>query len=131
MASSPDDDARRRRVFLLALVAPVFVLRAFLAFAPDADFNVAGHNVHHLFTGLLLVAAGGIPLAVARLGPIAGDLAAAAFGAGLGLALDEWVYLIATDGSNSAYLLPVSFWGACVMIGLAVAWAELSSRLGR
>ena len=44
------------------------------------------------------------------------------FGAGLGMALDEWVYLIATDGSNASYLLPVSFWGGVVVIGLALAY---------
>ena len=45
-----------------------------------------------------------------------------AFGAGLSLALDEWVYLIATDGTNASYLLPVSLWGGVVMIALAVAY---------
>ena len=44
------------------------------------------------------------------------------FGAGLALSLDEVVYLIATDGSNASYLLPVSFWGGVVVVGLGVAW---------
>ena len=39
------------------------------------------------------------------------------------MALDEWVYLIATDGSNAAYLLPVSFWGGVVVVGLALVYA--------
>jgi hypothetical protein len=47
------------------------------------------------------------------------DLAAVVFGVGLSMALDEWVYLITTDGSNASYLLPISFWGGAVMIGLA------------
>jgi uncharacterized membrane protein len=38
------------------------------------------------------------------------------------MALDEWVYLIATDGSNASYLLPVSFWGGAVAIVLACAY---------
>jgi hypothetical protein len=42
---------------------------------------------------------------------------------GLAMALDEWVYLIATDGSNASYLLPVSFWGGVVVVGLALAYA--------
>jgi hypothetical protein len=87
--------------------------------------------VHHLFTGLLLVAAGGIPLAVLRRPGRGTDAAAVAFGAGLGMALDEWVYLIATDGSNASYLLPVSLWGAVVTVGLAAAWAAVLGLAGR
>jgi hypothetical protein len=41
----------------------------------------------------------------------------------LRLALDEWVYLIATDGGNASYLLPVSVWGGVVVVGLACAYA--------
>lgn len=47
------------------------------------------------------------------------DGATVGFGIGLSLALDEWVYLIVTDGSNASYLLPVSFWGGIMMVGLA------------
>ena len=43
----------------------------------------------------------------------------------MSLALDEWVYLIATDGSNASYLLPVSFWGGLVMIVLACVYVGL------
>jgi hypothetical protein len=42
----------------------------------------------------------------------------------MGMALDEWVFLIATDGSNASYLLPVSFWGGVVMIGLACLYTS-------
>jgi hypothetical protein len=47
------------------------------------------------------------------------DAATIGFGIGLSLALDEWVYLITTDGSNASYLLPISFWGGAVCVGLA------------
>lgn len=96
-----------------------------MAIRPDADLNVAGFNIHHLFTGLLLVVAGGIPLALSANSSRALDLACLTFGCGLSLALDEWVYLIVTDGSNSAYLLPVSFWGGAVMVALACVYTGL------
>lgn len=99
------------------------VLRAWLHLSPDADFDVAGYNVHHLFTGLVLIAAGGIPLAVLGAAGRGLDVARVAFGAGLGMALDEWLYLIATDGSNAAYLLPVSLWGGVAAVALAAAYA--------
>jgi len=51
------------------------------------------------------------------------DVASVAFGAGLGMALDEWVYLIATDGSDGSYLLPVSLWDGILMVGLVLGYA--------
>lgn len=122
--ASPPPRARRNALLLLAsMLLPVVVLRLALHASPDQDFDVAGYNVHHLFTGLVLVTLGGVPLALFPGGGLRRDLAVACFGVGLGLALDEWVYLIVTDGSNASYLLPVSVWGAVAMLALAVAYA--------
>ena len=107
------------------------LLRAYLHFSPNTDLNIGRYNVHHLFTGLLLIVVGGIPLAVFRTAARGLDLAAVIFGAGLAMALDEWVYLIATDGSNESYLLPVSFWGAVVVIGLACAYTFTLATRGK
>ena len=117
---TPNVLVRRNGVLLAATMAVTFVLlRVALHTSPDSDFNVAGYNVHHLFTGLLLVAAGGIPLAIFRGSTLRLDASLMLFGAGLGMALDEWVYLIATDGTNASYLLPVSVWGGVTVVGLA------------
>lgn len=131
--SAPPAFPARRNVLLLlvATLLPVVLLRLALHASPDQDFDVAGYNVHHLFTGLVLVTLGGVPLALFPGGGLRRDLAVACFGVGLGLALDEWVYLIATDGSNASYLLPVSLWGAVVALGLAVAYVGLLVLLGR
>ncbi|HEX9669845.1 MAG TPA: hypothetical protein VGC93_10210 [Thermoanaerobaculia bacterium] len=121
-------DRRRLRLFLLGLLLPFAALRLLLHASPNANFDVGGYNVHHLFTGLLLVTAGGVPLAVRRGPERLLDLCAGVFGVGLSLALDEWVYLIATDGSDASYLLPISLWGGVVMVGSACAYAMLVSR---
>ena len=115
-------DKRRIGLVLGALVVPFVLLRVWLFFAPNADFNVGGYNIHHLYTGLLLITLGGLPLALFRGASRWLDLAAVVFGIGLSLALDEWVYLIVTDGSNASYLLPVSFWGGLGMIALACGY---------
>ena len=114
----------KRRTFLVlgALVVPFVLLRVWLFITPNADFNVAGYNIHHLFTGLLLITIGGLPLTMFQGASRWLDAAAVVFGVGLSLALDEWVYPIATDGSNASYLLPVSFWGGLVMIMLACVY---------
>ena len=114
---------RRDGLLLLASMVTTFVvLRASLYISPDADFDVGRYNIHHLFTGLLLAAAGGIPLAVRSQAGRARDAALVTFGVGLSMALDEWVYLIATDGTNASYSLPVSFWGGVVVVGLACVY---------
>ncbi|HEX6943239.1 MAG TPA: hypothetical protein VF128_09955 [Gemmatimonadaceae bacterium] len=115
-------DRRRARVILASLLFTFVVVRLTLWRSPDSDFDLAGYNIHHLFTGVLLMTAGGLPL-VLRAGRSRGlDIACVVFGAGLALALDEVVYLIATDGSNASYLLPVSFWGAVIVVGAGVLW---------
>ena len=124
----PASDRRRLRLFLLALVLPFALFRLLLHASPESNFNVAGYNVHHLFTGLLLITAGGVPLAVRRGPERLLDVCAAVFGAGLSLGLDEWVYLIVTDGSDASYLLPVSLWGGVVMVGSACAYALFAAR---
>lgn len=121
---TPDPAVARNGVLLVLSMAVTFIgLRVALHLSPDSDFNVGPYNIHHLFTGLLLIAAGGIPLAIFRGSTVKLDLALLVFGAGLAMALDEWVYLIATDGTNASYLLPVSLWGGIVVTGLACVYA--------
>ena len=112
----------RAKILLTSLVFTFIVIRAYLYFYPNADFNVYGYNIHHLYTGFLMVMFASIPLVLFELPKRISYLATFVFGAGMSLVLDEWVYLIATDGSNSSYLLPVSFWGGAIMILLACAY---------
>jgi len=124
-SAAPDRRLARRALTLLlvAMVGTVTVLRASLALSPNSDFNVLGYNIHHLFTGVLIVTACAIPLAVGVAAGRLRDALVAGLGVGLGLVLDEWVYLIATDGTNASYLLPVSFWGAVIVVGAAAVYA--------
>lgn len=122
---------KKNGVVLLCSMSLTFaLLRAYLHFSPDTDLDIGPYNIHHLFTGLLLIAAGGIPLAILDASTRGLELARWIFGAGLGMALDEWVYLIATDGSNASYLLPVSFWGGVVVIGLALVYTATLTFFG-
>ncbi|HKR00949.1 MAG TPA: hypothetical protein VJT09_09760 [Pyrinomonadaceae bacterium] len=112
-------DKRRARPLLASMTTTFAVIRLYLYFSPDSDFDVAGYNIHHLFTGLLLITFCGIAVILFGGRTRILDAAVVGFGVGLSLALDEWVYLITTDGSNVSYLLPISFWGGVVMLALA------------
>lgn len=116
---------RRAKLILLSLLVTFVLLRLWLHNFPNTDLNVGAYNIHHLFTGLLLITLGGIPLALFQGSSRWLDVAALVFGVGLSLALDEWVYLITTDGTNASYLLPISFWGGVVMTGLACGYVWL------
>jgi hypothetical protein len=124
-------DRHRARLILASLLVTFVVVRLAMWRSPDSDFDIAGHNIHHLFTGVLLATAGAIPLVLRRSRSRGLDLACIVFGVGLSLALDEVVYLIATDGSNASYLLPVSFWGGVVVVGLGALWIVLVGWGGR
>lgn len=118
-------DTRRARLVVGSLLITFVVIRAMLHSSPDSDFDVAGYNIHHLFTGILLLTAGGIPLALFPGRSLLLDLSALLFGSGLSLVLDEWVYLIATDGTNASYLLPVSVRGGIIMVTLAALYIAM------
>jgi hypothetical protein len=122
---------RRARLIAVTLIATFVVIRVLLHRSPDSDFDVLGYNIHHLFTGLLLITAGGLPLALFPMDSRLLDAAAISFASGLSLALDEWVYLIATDGTNASYLLPVSLRGGIVMISLATIYIAVLYMVGR
>ena len=131
---TPTPVVRRNLILLLtSMVATFVILRVWLTITPNADLNVGPYNIHHLFSGLLLILISGVPLAIFRGSTKRMDLAVVLFGAGLSMALDEWVFLIATDGTNASYLLPVSFWGGLIMVVLASMYAGVlvGLRMGR
>jgi len=122
---------RRAWLTAAALVMTFATLRVFLHVSPGTNLDVAGYNIHHLFTGLVLIVLGGIPLAALEGRGRALDVSALVFGAGLAMALDEWVYLIVTDGSDASYLLPVSLWGGAAAVGLAVVYLAIVAARAR
>ena len=109
-------------LILLPMLAATVSQRLYLHLVnPDADLFIGGYNVHHLFTGALLEIPAAFALAFGvRKAPVRWA-ALMTLGVGSGMVLDEVIYLITTDGSNASYLLPISLWGAVVLIGLGAA----------
>lgn len=120
---------RRFILVIVSLLITFISLRVYLHLFPASNFDVGAYNIHHLFTGLVLVTLSTIPLALFDGVSRILDVAAVVFGVGLSMALDEWVYLITTDGSDQAYLLPVSFWGAVIVLSLTVAYTLIIALL--
>ena len=121
----------RARALIIAMGGTFVVMRAYLHASPNTDVTIAGYNIHHLFTGLILLTLGGIPAVILPADHRASVPAIALFGVGLALALDEWLYLIVTDGTNASYLLPASLWGGLTAVTAAIAYTVVVSRMGR
>ena len=119
----------RGTTLALAMAATFAGMRVYLHASPDTDLNIAGYNIHHLFTGVLLLTAGGVAAVVLPVAHRYAMAAVAVFGVGLALVLDEWLYLIVTDGTNASYLLPVSFWGGLAAVSRAVISAMVLARI--
>jgi hypothetical protein len=132
MRDAPDESNRQvpnaGLLLAIAIAATFTVLRVALGISPNSDFDVLGYNVHHLFTGVLIISATAIPIATGVGGRRARTVLTILLGMGLGLVLDEWVYLIVTDGSNAAYLTRESFIGGIVLVALASVYAIVLSR---
>jgi hypothetical protein len=124
-------DRRRALLIPLTILITFVAMRAYLHHSPGTNLNIGAYNIHHLFTGLLLVTLGGLPLVLFHGDSRWLDLSAIAFGAGLSMALDEWVYLITTDGSDASYLLPVSLWGGAAMVAVTLLYLALLVMVGR
>jgi hypothetical protein len=120
--------SRRLAIFLVALLGTFLLTRFSLVLRPNADFNVAGYNIHHLFTGFLIATACAIPLALVETRRRVTELLVFGLGVGLSLGLDEVVYLIVTDGTNASYLTRPSWIGGIVLVLLAAVYATVIAR---
>jgi hypothetical protein len=120
---------RRAGLIIFGLLATFIALRLYLYVFPNTNLDLFGYNVHHLFSGIVLMVAAGIPLMLWHNHHVWLDMSALLFGAGLAMVLDEWVYLLVTDGSDAAYLLPVSLWGAVSLITVVVCYIGALSSL--
>jgi hypothetical protein len=119
---------RRTFVIVGTMLATFLVLRLYLHLRPDTDLFVAGYEVHHLYTGVLLMAIFGLPPMMSESRKPISMLNACGFAIGLTMALDQWVYLITTDGTNASYITPWSLWTGALMVGLGGVYALLSRR---
>jgi len=113
-----------KRALLLStsIILTFLFLRVSLYISPNSNFDIGQYNIHHLYTGILVLTIAIIPLLLSECKTKLSDALIIVFGIGLSMALDEWVYLIATDGSDASYLTPVSFWGGVIVTGLTVLY---------
>jgi hypothetical protein len=113
----------RRYVLATSMLVTFMTVRAWLHTRPDTDLSVGGYDIHHLFTGVLILSVFAIPAILRPRPGTGGSVAVAGAGVGLSLVLDEWFYLIVTDGSNAAYVQWPSLVGGAIAVGVACVYA--------
>jgi hypothetical protein len=104
-------------LILLPMLATVISLRLYLHLVHVRHIYPGGYLVHHLFVGLLIQ----IPAAfLLAFGTRYRVLARVALGVGTGLILDEFVYLVATKGTDADYVSRLSLGGSIILVSAAV-----------
>jgi hypothetical protein len=120
---------RRMRTEIVWLIVPMLLafgsVRVILYAAPGVGGReIGGYHVHHLLIGILLLALGGVPSILIRVPGASRSAAIAAFGFGLGLALDEWVLFVLRGVSPlTRYSSRGSIVGASVLTALTALYA--------
>lgn len=107
-------------LILLPMLATFAGLRLYLHLVHVRHVYPGGYLVHHLFIGVLILIPASFLIAFSPRHRVLQVLAAATVGIGSALILDEFTYLVATQGSDADYVSHVSLIGAMVCIALAV-----------
>lgn len=102
--------------FVFSLMITFFLLRFFLFFFPSANLTFGKYNIHHFYSGAFLLVIVGIFF----LADIINGYTTTLAGIASAFILDELIYLIATDGSDQAYLSSVSLWGSIIVISIVL-----------
>jgi hypothetical protein len=121
---------RPKRTLLLILIpmlATFIGQRFYLHLVPIRHILVGGYLVHHLYVGLLIEIPAAFILAFGVRNRLLAVLAPVALGMGSAMILDEATYLITMeagyidpDATSAFYRTPVSYWGAIILVSVAV-----------
>ena len=117
----------RTTLLIVSIAGAVLLTRLLLFLNPGAGGStVLGVRVHHLLIGIVLVSIGGVSAVLLRSEAFLKSIAVCVFGAGLGLALDEWVlFVLRETAPDTPYLSTLSLAGALLFVILVCGYTVL------
>ena len=115
------------KIFISSLILTLIIIRFFLFLSPTANLNIGRYNIHHLYLGAFLI----IVSLVFFILDIVNNIVIVLAGFSSALVLDEIVYLIATDGSDKAYLTPISLGGAIILTAIVLIFTVFLYRYNK
>jgi len=107
------------KLILLPMLATFATQRLYLHLVSVQHVRTGGLIIHHLFFGVMMVIPAAFVLAFGPRHRMSAVLSRIALGVGSAMVLDEMVYLVATQASDSDYVSALSLKGAVVFISLA------------
>ncbi len=107
---------KRLSIFLTSLIITLALTRIYLHFFPLTNFNVGSYNIHHFFTGVLILLGTSLFYLFDKINVYTLILG----GIGAAWVVDELVYLLFTNGSDQAYLTQRSLLGAILMTSCVI-----------
>lgn len=114
-------------LFSIAIIATIIVVRASLFFRPNINVFIGKYNVHHLYTGAVLLVFDTLFLIAGTVNAFTVILA----GVATALILDELGYLVTTNGADSEYFTRKSYLHMLFSAGITLAFAFGISALFR
>ncbi len=102
---------KETKYFLSSWIITLVLLRIYLFLFPLANLNIGVYNIHHFFTGAVILIIS-IFFLVIKILPRTSLILS---GIGTAFILDQFIYLLATDGSDGTYLTQTSFYGIIVI----------------
>ena len=114
---------KRFSIFLTSLIITLVLTRISLYFFPLANFNVGSYNIHHFFTGALILLGTSLFYLFDKINLYTLILG----GIGAAWVVDELVYLLFTNGTDQVYFTQTSFLGAlgmsaCVIVLVSILY---------
>lgn len=104
-------DKQKALYFAVSFVLSILVTRIVLYFLPNLNLDIGKYNVHHLYWAAFAV----IIMCILFIFNYINKITIAFGGITSGLVVDEIIYLVATDGSDLAYLGASSVWGMVIL----------------
>lgn len=108
-------------LILLPMLATFAIQRLYLHWVGVQHIRANGLIIHHLFFGVATIIPAAFVLAFGARNRRSAILSRVALGIGSAMVLDEMVYLIATQASDSDYISALSLRGAVIFMSLGTA----------
>ena len=106
-------------LILLPMLATFASQRLYLHLVGVHHVRTSGLIIHHLFFGVMIIIPAAFVLAFGPRNRTSALLSRIALGVGSAMVLDEMVYLVATQASDSDYVSSLSLKGAVIFISAA------------
>lgn len=111
-------------IFLLTIV----FFRILVFFVGEKSLFITGREIHHFYLGVILVMICGILFFFSKLKKIK-KYSLIFFAVGVGAIVDEFTYILFTNGTHTDYSSPISYIGVIILSILIILLLALNMKI--